>query len=293
MNIYDGLISNAPADGQRLSKEEYAARKRADRDAVFGLSDTTAMEVAADGNRFHGYLDVQSRFDRYSAVNALLILAQKPGAVHIGSFDYWKSKGCFVKAGQTGISILEPQEYTKGDGSPGIGYNAKKVFDVTQVNTRNLKQEPPQPAFSDRQLIAALVHNAPMEIASVDTLPGGLRATSDIGTGKISVRKGMAFGDIFRSVALELAAANLREGTGVMASAGFAAYCASYILCKKYGVDAKQFSFVEAPAAFEGMGAQDVKAGLAQIRDAACDISRRMARQLEPIGKSSRYQEAR
>ena len=126
MNNYDDLLNNAPAEPQsgQLSKEEYADKKRAEREEVFALSDSTALEVAGNGGKFRQYLDVQSRFDRYSAVNALLILAQKPEATRIGDFDYWKGIGGFVRPRQSAISILEPHEYLKEDGSPGIGYNS-------------------------------------------------------------------------------------------------------------------------------------------------------------------------
>lgn len=35
-----------------------------------------AHEIMQDGDAFRGFLDVQARFDRYSATNALLIYAQ-------------------------------------------------------------------------------------------------------------------------------------------------------------------------------------------------------------------------
>ena len=48
-----------------------------------------------------------------------------------------------ITKGAKSISILEPVEYTRADGSPGISYNVKKVFDVTQTNGRKA------PAVSD------------------------------------------------------------------------------------------------------------------------------------------------
>jgi len=81
MDNYDDLLSNVPAEGQEsthFSKDEYAAMKNAEREDLYALSDSTAMEAAGDGGMFQKYLDVQARFSRYSAVNALLILAQKP-----------------------------------------------------------------------------------------------------------------------------------------------------------------------------------------------------------------------
>jgi len=294
MNNYDDLLNNAPAEPQssQLSKEEYAGKKRAEREEVFAISDTTALEVAGDGGKFRQYLDVQGRFDRYSAVNTLLILAQKPEATRIGDFDYWKGIGGFARPRQSAISILEPHEYAKEDGSPGIGYNIKKVFDISQVDTRKVKANPP-PHFTDRQLLSALISKAPVKIIGVDELPGDLGAMTDPETGGILVRKGMEFSDTFRSVAQELCYADLTTGPDSQANPHFSAYCAAYLLCKKYDVNTQGFDFSDSPRVLGNMDALEVKGELSQIRDVAGDISGRMAKQLDAVSKAARNQEAR
>jgi len=296
MNNYDDLLSNVPAEGQQqsgqFSKEDYAAKKKTERDDVFSLSDSTAMDVAGDSGRFQQYLDVQSRFDRYSAVNALLILAQKPEATRLGDFDNWKEKGGFVKPGQTGIAILEPHEYTKEDGTPGIGYNIKKVFDISQVDDRKVKTAP-TPSYDNRMLLKALIHKAPMKISGVESLSGDLGAYTDLQTGEIFVRKGMEFADTFRSVAQELSYAEVERNENNTADPEFTAYCAAYILCKKYGVDTQGFNFASAPSMFRGFEPQQIKQELSSIREAVDNISGRMAKQLDAAQKAARNQEAR
>lgn len=282
MANFDDLLSSVPAEEQseQLSKEEYAAKKKNEREDAFALSDQTATEVSGDGDQFRQYLDVQAALDRYSAVNVLLILAQKPEATRLGSFDYWKSKECSVKPGQTAISILEPHEYAKENGSPGTGYNVKKVFDILQVDTRKLKTAP-APSYTERKLLQALIYKAPVKIKGVDELSGNLGAITDSETGEILVQKGMEFSDTFRSVAQELAAAELTAGPGKQANPAFSSYYASYLLCKKYGVSTQAFSFEDAPDVLGDMDALEVKGELSQIRNAAENISGRMAQQLE------------
>ena len=298
MNNYDDLLNNAPAtpaEEQRgqLSKEDYAAKKQAEREAVYTLSDQTALEVIDNGDTFRHFLDVQAKFSRYSAVNALLIFAQNHEATRLGGFDYWKSQGGFIRSGQTGISILEPgKEYERDDGSVGVSYNIKKVFDISQVDTRKVKSTP-QPKYDDRQLLRALINNAPVKITGVDELPGDIGAMTDPESGEIRVRKGMAFADTFRSVAQELAAADFNSGPDTQAEADFSAYCASYLLCEKYGVDTQGFNFNYAPSVFDGMDAQGIKSELSQIRDVVDDISGRMARQRDTVQKAAKSQEAR
>ncbi|MDR0292785.1 MAG: hypothetical protein LBH95_01370 [Oscillospiraceae bacterium] len=286
MNGFDDLLNYNPAEGQgqQLTKEEYSAMRQAEREAVFELSDNTALEVAGDGGKFQQYLDVQSTFDRYSAVNALLIMAQKPDATRVADFDTWKGRGGFIK-GKSDISILERHNYTKEDGSPGIGYNVKKVFDVSQVDTRRMRTPAPTPTRSERQILAALISKYPLKITGVDDLPDNQGAMTDL-DGSILVRKGMEFSDTFRSVAYEMACAEVAADPELSPEQEFSAYSATYMLCKKYGADTKQFSFDNAPSVFDGMDAQEVKGELSQIRDAADAISGRMARQLEKPARS-------
>jgi hypothetical protein len=294
MANFDDLLNNSPAGEAppQLSKEEYAAKKQAEREDVFVLADETALAVADDGAKFKSFLDLQARLDRYSAVNALLTFAQNPAASRLGDFDHWKRQNCSIRSGQTAISILEPHEYTKEDGSPGTGYNVKKVFDISQVDTRKFRSAP-APHFSDRQLLGALVSKAPVTITGVDELPDGLVAMYDPQAGSISVRRGMEFFDTFRGVAQELALADLTTGAEKQAAPEFSAYCASYLLCKKYGVDTQPFSFDSAPGVFDGMDEQEIKGELSQIRNVAEDISGRMARQLEAQQRAARNQDAR
>ena len=51
----------------QLSPEEYAAKKKAEKDAVYQMIDDTATEIVRDPDKFRAYLDTQARMDRYSA----------------------------------------------------------------------------------------------------------------------------------------------------------------------------------------------------------------------------------
>lgn len=76
----------------RLSKEEYAEKKRAEKDGVYQLADEAAKEIVSSPEKFKAFLDTQSRLDRYSAVNALLIYKQYPQAVQLKDFDDWSKE---------------------------------------------------------------------------------------------------------------------------------------------------------------------------------------------------------
>ncbi len=55
----------------QLSPEEYAAKKKAEKDAVYQMIDDTATEIVSDPDKFRAYLDTQARMDRYSAARRL------------------------------------------------------------------------------------------------------------------------------------------------------------------------------------------------------------------------------
>ena len=77
----------------QLSPEEYKEKKRAEKEAVYQMLDDTAAEVVQSPEKFKGYLDVQSRMDRYTANNALLMYKQFPQASQVKEFDDWISEG--------------------------------------------------------------------------------------------------------------------------------------------------------------------------------------------------------
>ena len=160
------------SDRPQLTKEEYAAKKKAERDSLYALADEMAQEVMRDGEAFRGFLDVQARFDRYSATNALLIYAQNDEATRLRDFDGWKERGIYVRKNETGISILEAGDsYVTEDGRTGYYYNVKKVFDISQTDAKRQRQ--PQVHYDDRLLLSALIAKRPVPIEMADSVQNG------------------------------------------------------------------------------------------------------------------------
>ena len=295
MNNFDDLLNYTPEttdpvnNESTLSKEEWAEKKQVERDAVFEMADKTAMKVASDGVGFTQYLDTQATFIRYSAVNVLLIMAKKPEATRLGDFDYWKNKKGFVKKNENAISILEPgKEYERKDGSGiGVSFNVKKVFDISQIDDRKLKFQSTA-NYEQRQVLAALVETSPVTIVGVENLPVNVGAMKF--DDRIDVRKGMGFDDTFSSLTRELMLFNLEKQGVPLEKAEFTAYCASYVLCKKYGADTKDFDFSNASEMFTGLKEQDIKQELSAIRDSANDISMKVSKVIEQ-SKTAKEQE--
>lgn len=289
-DIFDGQSSGYRREDKPFDKEAWAAKKQSERKEVYALADSTAEAIKGDGNKFRDYLDVQSRFDRYSATNALLILAQMPQATQLKDFDGWKDAGASVQRKATCIKILEPgKEYARTDGGIGTSYDVKRVFDVSQ--TRGRVRPAPAVKFDDRVLLKALISRTPVPIQTVDALPNNAGALYDHDQQVVFVVRNMGAEDIFRSVSKELAhveLAGMRKDYN-RSDAAFAAYSTSYMLCKKYGIDVSGYDFTRLPTSFRESKPQEVRAALTEMRDAASGISARMSRALEqthsPRGK--------
>lgn len=285
-------VSAVPQDDRVAA---FIAESKNNRSRCYEMSEQMTAAVATDGQAFQQYLDVQSRFDRYTANNALLIMAQKPDAQKIGDYGYWRDQGAYLKRQERNnpILIMEPgKEYEREDGSTGTYYNAKKVYDISQT-TMSDKIQQPQAEITDSQLVRAVVNNPPVSIvaAEPDQMPEDKGALFEPEENCIYVRKGMSAQEIFRSVTPELALAGFADGDKNYDrnEDAFHAYCASYLLCKKYGVDTQGFDFSHAPEFFEGMEPQEVRGELSKARDAANNISSRMAKVLEQ-NRSQRQQ---
>ena len=97
----------------------------------------------------------------------------------------------------------------------------------------------------------------------------------------ILVKKGMNAPDIFRCVSLEVANVQLAQSMdGYSREAdGYKAYAVSYMLCKRYGVDAKEYEISKLDGVFQGqVPREDIPAALTDMRDAFKSLNGRMAR---------------
>lgn len=299
MSEFDDLFTPHEGGGngfrsdQPFDKEVWAQQKKEQREMVYGMIDTVAGAVAGNGAVFQSYLDAQARFGRYSVSNTLLMLAQKPDATQVRSFDGWQEQGTYIRKGEAGFYILEPgEEYQRDDGTTGVGYNPKKVFDISQTGLRK-RETPAYP--DDRTAIKALMDHAPVPMRGSDTLPEGANAFYDPQAREIQVRRGMDGPGIFRALAQELAHAELDRGDGSYQrqAHGFHAYCASYMLCKQYGIDAGGYRFDRAPEVFAGMEPQQIRAELSTIKETAGTLSGRMERYLNQQRQQKRTEQAR
>lgn len=278
MNDYQNKTQSPAFD-----KAEWAAKKKAEREEVFSLIDETAVSLANDPQLFRNFLDVQSRFDRYSVSNSLLITAQRPDMTEAADAKAWNDKGVYVKKGETGTLILVPgEEYTKADGSTAVSFNVKRVFDISQTTAMPVNR--PSVQYDDRLLFRALFNDAPCNIKSVEPrdMPvsnvfARYRAEDDT----LYVCKGLDTPTLFRAAVNELAHAYMKSTPETYQENGFTAHCVTYVMCQRFHIPNRDFNFDRMPESFKELDAKAIRAELSQVRDVSNSICSGMSPVLE------------
>lgn len=266
----------------KLSKEEYAEKKKAEKERVYQMVDETAMQIVSDPEKFKAFLDTQSRMDRYSAANALLIYNQLPEATQLKEFTDWGKDNVKIVKGAKSISILEPVEYTRKDGTNGVSYNVKKMFDVSQTNGR---QTPAVSANRDpKALITTMLDASPVQVEATNELPyPNMAAFYNNEKQILYVKRNV--GDsvaVAQCVAQELGHAQLsiNSDTYSRRDMGFQAVCIGYMLCKKYGVDTQNFAINRIPEGLSSKEPKEIRAELSKTRNAMSEINSRISEEL-------------
>lgn len=187
-----------------------------------------------------------------------------------------------IQKGAKSISILEPVEYAKKDGTTGISYNVKKVFDVSQTNGKR----PPAPTVNrdPKALITVMLDSSPVEVEATNELPyPNMAAFYNNEEQTLYVKRDV--GDsvaVAQCVAQELGHAQLSINSDSYSRAdmGFQAVCIGYMLCKKYGVDTQNFAINRIPEKLSGKEPKDIRYELSKTRNAMADIHSRVSDEL-------------
>lgn len=287
---YADVFTPAPQMTEEERKAAWVERRKSEREDTYSLIDNTALRASSDPAMLQTYLNVQSKFDRHSTSNALLIAAQRPTATRFADFERWKDEGVFVKVREKSFVILEPgKEYTRDDGSTGVSYNVKHVFDITQTNAKPQRTES-RPDLN--ACLKALVQASPVQIFVVEEPIDARPVTYVPENNAIAVAKGQEATDIIRGLSQEVAyAALVTRETEPALDPDVASYCASYMVCSKFGVETKGYNFADVVRSFDAMDAKGVREALETVRSAGTDIIGRMLQTLERA-KSAAAREA-
>lgn len=227
------------------NQNNWKEQQNKDRQEVYDTMDRMATTVGNDGIKFQEYLDIQSRFAKYSVGNCLVILEKAPDSTQIKDKPSWNEKGIELKENAKAIKILEP---SKSNGR--TYYNPKEVYDVTQTNSP--KQEENTINYGDRKLLEALLYECKVPRKAVDTLQNGeIGSEYNKDENILYVCKGMDRETLFQTLCQEMANIEMQsdENSNIKS---FRSYCISYMICKRYGIDISNFNFENLPQEITG-----------------------------------------
>ncbi len=224
------------------------------------------LTTSEDWKRF---LDVQSRFHRYSFANALLIGAQRPGATRVAGFHTWRRMGRSVRKGERALWILAPLVYRRsrdgdagdGDGGGGgagggggrpagerviRGFKWVPVFDADQTEgdelpaaCHRLAGDDPGGLYAE---LEALAHSIGFSVESC-ALAGGVNGDCSHDLSRIRVEVANAPAQRAKTLAHEIAHALLHQSFDDRWLAELEAESTAYVVCAARGLDTGDYSF--------------------------------------------------
>lgn len=196
--------NNAPIDDQSMVPDteegleglaqDKVAKVKADRTIaeLIKAKDTAAVnrylkegvKNYLNSEKYKAFLTQMSKLNHYSPRNLQLLLAQKPDATYLTSYNSWKKDfGRQVKKGEKALSVIMPVTYLKKDkeGNVLLDKNGKpetvttfrlqaRVFDVSQTEGKDLPQQVTnlRETLTDEQY--ANLYRATMTIAKANQL---------------------------------------------------------------------------------------------------------------------------
>ena len=263
------------------SKEDWIKQKNENRALAYEMLETASEELN-NPDSVMAYLDIQSRFARYSVSNALLVAYQNPEATRLCDSKTWQKNHVFINKGETGIIILEPgKEYTREDGRTVTPYNAKKVFDISQTNAKPRPQRTKMP--DTRVVVKAMIKTSPVPVEISNQLPEEVKAIYQPEAKKIFIRQGLDGDEIVRLLSKEIAFARLDKGGFNRDNLEFSAQAISYIVTSRAGFEPAPITRVSKQ--FLSLSAKEKRAEFSQIRDHANTISNTINKALEAKNK--------
>ena len=279
-----GMIQNPVEDQsseQNLSKEEYAALKKQEREETWMQIDGQAQSVFKDGASLQKFLDFMAgQYNMPKVPNLLLLYSQNPEVKLVKSFDEWKHDRRSLRTGVHGYTYIIDTKYEK-EGEMRSGYAISKGYDITQTKGRPLEERPQRDIHT---LLEAVLKNQNIRLQIADNLPDKIQAQYIPNQRTIYIRNGMSEITTFHAINRELACAALDQHDGNYARnrVNAQAFCATYILGKRYGVDVSGFD-LEKVAGIQEHGQKDpqeLRLFLNDVRTAAYGIRGHIERNL-------------
>ena len=251
------------------------AWREAKKDQSAQLKEDLAEKILAlrSTEEWQKYLDVKSHFASYSFNNLMLIYMQKPDALHVGGYGFWKKEKNPVKKGEKAIYIVAPIikkldsdgiESVDGE-KKAVGFHYVPVFDVSQTETgrdwydeinqcRELTFEAEDTFVNMQKVVAHFGLNLK---ETIEELPPGAKGMFVPEENAIYLLSSMSSGMKVKTLSHELAhylthGKSLYEDNRELHE--LAAESTAYVFCQRLGIDTAEYSI-----AYLGGWSKDIK----------------------------------
>ena len=252
-----------------------------------------------ESKKYQEYLDVMSRFHRYSTNNLQLIALQNPDATQVAGFQTWKKDfERSVKKGEKGIKILVPvvykkkakehenileegidsekseKEESKRDNKEYLTFRIGHVFDISQTEGKDLPSLGANELSGNveqySEMYSALEKLSPYPI-SFEDINSAAKGYCSFSGKKIVVKNGMSETQTIKTLIHEITHAKLHEKlhedrTLDKRAAEVQAESVSYTVCKHFGLDTSDYSFAYITGWSSGKDTKELKESLELIR---------------------------
>ena len=278
MENYDNLFEQQPEQTEQpFDREAWAQQKREQRQELYNLIEEMSEKTLADPSALSDYLNMQARLGKASVANTLLMIAQKPNATFISGFDDWQKRGRSVKRGEKAALVLEANgEYERPDGTMGVNFDVKRVFDISQTYGKPIRERTAPPI---KTALKAITTNVPVPVKLSEGISQSVGAMYSEEDNTVYVARGVEGNELFFALSRELARAHSGSDT-------FVCDCAASIACLRYGVPAKYCDRI--PDEIAALESREKRSALNIVRDAACEIAERVDRNLFAERQQSR-----
>lgn len=278
MENYDNLFEQQPEQTEQpFDREAWAQQKREQRQELYNLIEEMLEKTLADPSALSDYLNMQARLGKTSVANTLLMIAQKPNATFISGFDDWQKRGRSVKRGEKAALVLEANgEYERPDGTMGVNFDVKRVFDISQTYGKPIRERTAPPI---KTALKAITTNVPVPVKLSEGISQSVGAMYSEKDNTVYVARGVEGNELFFALSRELARAHSGADT-------FVCDCAANIACLRYGVPAKYCDRI--PDEIAALESREKRSALNIVRDAACGIAERVDRNLFAERQQSR-----
>ncbi|MGL6201566.1 MAG: YodL domain-containing protein [Lachnospiraceae bacterium] len=219
--------------------------------------------------RYREYLDVISRFPRYSFNNLMLIAIQNPKGTKFAEYDDWREKyERQVKKRERAISIIKPDYNGKQK-----RFVVSKVFDVAQTAGKELPEQTFRTKDNYEQFMEFVRKASPVPI-EYGALNGEKHCLYDQNGKRLIVREGLDE-ELLKALFKELAFAALYDADdkGKLPSGRtdhnikLQADSVAYIMCRHYGLDVAAFDFGNIAGWSHGRDLEELRETLNSIRE--------------------------